>query len=162
MTSIKEYSKLSIDDNESNSSTLEVSHDYLCRRCSDNIEGARGILRRSIFGRASIFQVCVCILLLTANLGTIAVWSRTNQTLTDCIRPVLTFSMIYWCSFLHTMFSKTNHIYYLDLPKADGVLSYEKAKLTTDIDANVYAGLPRPVHDEAWSRAVERKSSFHE
>jgi hypothetical protein len=42
--------------------------------------------------------------------------------------------------------------------KADGALSYEKARLTTEIDANVYTGAPRPVHDEAWARIIERKS----
>jgi hypothetical protein len=94
MASKEEYSKLSIEDTESNSSTLDATHDYLCQKCSTDIEGVRGISRRRIFAGASIFQICVYVLLLTANLGTIAIWLRTAPTVTDCIRPVLAFSMM--------------------------------------------------------------------
>lgn len=40
--------------------------------------------------------------------------------------------------------------------KADGAIEYKKSRLTIDLDANVYTGPPRPVHDEAWSHLPER------
>lgn len=36
---------------------------------------------------------------------------------------------------------------------------YEKRRLMRNIEDNVYTGEPRPEHDEAWRRLIERKSS---
>jgi hypothetical protein len=95
----EEYSKLSIEDTESNSSTLDARHDYLCQKCFAEIQGVSGIPGQRIFAGASIFQVCVYVLLLTVNLGTIAIWLKTAPTVTDCIRPVLAFSMMLFSLF---------------------------------------------------------------
>ncbi|KAM3078903.1 hypothetical protein ACMFMF_003831 [Clarireedia jacksonii] len=127
-----EYSKLHTEDIDSLSRDEEVAHQHLCQKCLADINQVaenRGTVRR-IFAGLSLFKIIAFILLVTANLGTIGLWWRQSPTVTDCVRPLLSYSPA----------------------KADGALEYKKSRLTVDIDANVYTGPPRPVHDEAWSR----------
>lgn len=39
---------------------------------------------------------------------------------------------------------------------AKSAISYERKKLMRNIEDNVFTGQPRPEHDAAWTRLVER------
>ncbi|KAF1962131.1 hypothetical protein CC80DRAFT_487667, partial [Byssothecium circinans] len=81
----------------------------------------------SIVKKLRLYQVAVGILLIL-NVGFVSAWWRSS---TNCVRPQLVYS------------------------PAKGAIKYEKKRLFRDIDNNVYAGKPRPEHDEAWAKLIE-------
>jgi hypothetical protein len=99
----KEYSKLYTEDAESFGAHSDTTiQDHLCPKCSADIDDVTGIskTRRGAFGGASWFQICITVLLLTANLGTLGLWwtSSPRETTSsgdgDCIRPLLSYCEI--------------------------------------------------------------------
>lgn len=91
----KEYSNLLTQDSESTLGTSEDgNHQSFCKRCSEDIESASE-KRRLLAGKSSPLMYILLILLLTANLGVIALWWKTKPTLTDCVRPLLAYCETY-------------------------------------------------------------------
>ncbi|KUJ08401.1 uncharacterized protein LY89DRAFT_676821 [Mollisia scopiformis] len=128
----EEYSKLATRDFEVLVADSDCRHEILCPRCYTGRAEDREALPRRFSGTSS-FQICVYILLISANLGALALWFKTTPQMGDCVRPVLAYSPA----------------------KADDAIHYEKRRLVTEIDANVFSGPPRPAHDEAWAHLIE-------
>ena len=95
----KEYAKLSI---ESFTANDEITDQSLCPKCSTDVDEVMEIFRARarprLFGRASVLQTCVSVLLLIANLGTIGLWWKVNSQVmapgADCVRPLLSYCEI--------------------------------------------------------------------
>ena len=74
----------------------------------------------------------ILMLLVISNLTFLSLWALGTKS--ECIRPQLVYSPA----------------------AADGAIEYQRRRLSRDIQDNVYTGEPRPEHDAAWVKLIER------
>ncbi|KAF2497000.1 hypothetical protein BU16DRAFT_345995 [Lophium mytilinum] len=74
-------------------------------------------------------HILIYALLILCNFFFIGLWLNTSPS--ECIRPQLVYS------------------------PARSAIRYEKKRLVRNIKNNVYTGVPRPEHDQAWRRLIE-------
>lgn len=89
----KEYDALYQQDLDSVSSSSESRNQIYCSRCTADLEARVGKYekRKTWVERPTSFQVIICMLLLTANFGMIALWWETKPVMGSCVRPLLTY-----------------------------------------------------------------------